>query len=301
MIIKRISDVLKEEYGEKIYRLSLSSGCTCPNRDGKVGYGGCTFCSGGGSGEFASHTAPIAKQIEEAKQRIAAKTGAKKFIAYFQSYSNTYGDPETLKKLYLETIRRDDIVILSLGTRPDCLPPEIMNMLCELNGIKPVWVELGLQTVHERTAERIHRGYSLDIFREAYHKLKEADIDVIVHVILGLPGETKEDMLETVRYLASLDPALDGIKLQMLQILRGTALADEYLREPFPFFSLDDYGDILIDCLKELNHETVIHRITGDGPKSLLIEPLWCADKKTVLNNLNKKILLCNSEKINDP
>ena len=290
MIIKRISDVLKEEYGEKIYRLSLSSGCTCPSRDGSIGYGGCTFCSEGGSGEFASHTAPIDEQIEEAKRRIAAKTDAKKFIAYFQSYSNTYGDPETLKKLYMETIRREDIVILSLGTRPDCLPPGIMKMLRELNEIKPVWVELGLQTIHEKTAERIHRGYTRDVFNEAYRKLKDAGIEVIVHVILGLPGETKEDMLETIRYLASLNPAPDGIKLQMLQILRGTSLAKEYLSKPFPLLSLEEYGDILIECMKELNPETVVHRFTGDGPKSLLIEPAWCADKKTVLNNINKKI-----------
>ncbi len=282
--------MLKDRYGEKIYRLSLSSGCSCPNRDGAIGYGGCTFCSEGGSGEFAARVAPVREQIEDAKCRIRNKTDARRFIAYFQSYSNTYGGYDRLKELYLETIRQEEIVTLAIGTRPDCLPEKMLHLLRKLNEIKPVWVELGLQTVHEKTAERIHRGYSLPVFEKAYQELKRAGLEVVVHVILGLPGETEEDMLSTVRYLSGLEPTLDGIKLHMLQILKGTKLEEEYASNPFPVMSLEEYGNFLIQCLKLLPRETAVHRITGDGPKSLLIEPQWCADKKKVLNVLNRMI-----------
>ena len=290
MKIRTISEELKEEYGEKIYRLALYSGCTCPNRDGTLGYGGCTFCSGSGSGEFAAKPAPIDIQIEEAKKLIRKKTDAGRFIAYFQSYSNTYGDIDHLRQLYTETIKREDIVILALGTRPDCRNPEVMDLLKELNEIKPVWVELGLQTIHEKTAESIYRGYPLSVFEDAYIRLKDAGLDVIVHVILGLPGETEQDMLETVGYLSRLDPVLDGIKLHMLQILKDTQMAEEYLKDPFSVMTLDEYCDLVVKCLKILNPETVIHRMTGDGPKSFLIEPLWSADKKRVINTLYKRI-----------
>ena len=290
MKIRTLSEKLKEEYGEKVYRLALSSGCTCPNRDGTIGYGGCTFCSGSGSGEFASKPATIDIQIEEAKKLIRKKTDARKFIAYFQSYSNTYGDIHHLREMYRAAIGRDEIVILALGTRPDCLKPEIMDLLQELNEIKPVWIELGLQTIHERTAERIHRGYSLPVFEDAYNRLKKAGLDVIVHVILGLPGETEQDMLETVGYMGRMEPALDGIKLHMLQVLRDTPMGEEYLKTPFPIMTLDEYCDLVVRCLKLLNPKTVIHRMTGDGPKSLLMEPVWCADKKRVINTLYKRI-----------
>ena len=290
MKIRTLSEKLKEEYGEKVYRLALSSGCTCPNRDGTIGYGGCTFCSGSGSGEFASKPATIDIQIEEAKRLIRKKTDARKFIAYFQSYSNTYGDIHHLREMYRAAIGRDEIVILALGTRPDCLKPEIMDLLQELNEIKPVWIELGLQTIHERTAERIHRGYSLPVFEDAYNRLKKAGLDVIVHVILGLPGETEQDMLETVGYMGRMEPALDGIKLHMLQVLRDTPMGEEYLKTPFPIMTLDEYCDLVVRCLKLLNPKTVIHRMTGDGPKSLLMEPVWCADKKRVINTLYKRI-----------
>ena len=290
MRLKTVSEELKNRYGEKVYRLSLSSGCTCPNRDGSIGFGGCTFCSEGGSGEFAASPAPISVQIEEAKRLIREKTKAEKFIAYFQSYSNTYGPVDRLKALFEETIARDEIVILDIGTRPDCLPPEMIELTKELNEIKPVWVELGLQTIHENTAARIHRGYPLRVFEKAYHELKAAGITVIVHVMLGLPGETKQDMLETVEYLSELEPILDGIKLHLLQILKGTQLAREYAENPFPIMSLEEYGELLIRCLKLLKPGTVIHRITGDGPKRLLIAPLWCGDKKHVLNTLNQMI-----------
>ncbi len=290
MKILTVSEELKKRYGEKIYRLALSSGCTCPNRDGTIGYGGCTFCSQEASGEFASKPSDIGSQIEEAKALIEKKTDASKFIAYFQSYSNTYADAEHLRRIYLDAIKRDEIAILALGTRPDCLGPDIMDMLCELNEIKPVWIELGLQTVHERTAKMIRRGYTLDVFEDAYKRLKNAGIDVIVHMILGLPGETEDDMLETARYLGSLDPLLDGIKIHMLQILEGTQLADDFKKSPFPVMTLDEYCGLVVKCLKLLNPETVIHRMTGDGPKRILIEPKWCADKKRVINTLYKRI-----------
>ena len=286
----RLSDFLKERFGEKIYRLSLSSGCTCPNRDGTVGYGGCSFCSEGGSGEFAAEPAPIDVQIEDAKKRILKKTDAEKYIAYFQAYTNTYGDIEHLKALYTETLRRDDIVALSLGTRPDCLGDEVMEMLMELRSIKPVWIELGLQTIHEKTAERIRRGYALPVFERAYERLKSAGLEVIVHVIFNLPGETREEMLETVRYLSRLEPGLDGVKLQMLQILEGTDMAEEYRRNPFPLMSLEEYSDLIAESVSILPDRTVLHRMTGDGPRRLLIAPLWSLDKKRVLNTINRKI-----------
>jgi radical SAM protein (TIGR01212 family) len=285
-----ISDVLKEQYGEKIYRLSLSSGCTCPNRDGTVGVGGCTFCSEGGSGDFATVPAPIGEQIEKAKELVSRKTKGTHFIAYFQSYTNTYGDINRLRELYRETIEREDIVILSIGTRPDCVSDEVIAMLSELNRIKPVWVELGLQTACDATAERINRCYPRSVFEDAYRRLKAAGITIIVHLIFGLPGESEADMLNSVRYLAGLNPAPDGVKLQLLQILRGTKLGEEYLKNPWPVMTITEYAELLKKALGLLPEETVIHRITGDGPKKLLIEPQWCADKKNVLNTLHKKL-----------
>ena len=205
-------------------------------------------------------------------------------------FTNTYGDPARLKSLYLDAVTRDDIVALSVGTRPDCLGDEIMTMLSELQEIKPVWVELGLQTIHDKTARAFHRGYDLPVFAEAYHRLKQAGFTVIVHVILGLPGETRKDMLDTVRYLAELDPPLDGIKLQMLQILSGTAMGEDYRRAPFPLMSLEEYADLVADCVKILPENTVLHRMTGDGPRKLLIAPMWSLDKKHVLNTINSSI-----------
>lgn len=291
MQIHTISEILKEQYGEKIYRLALESGCTCPNRDGTVGHGGCTFCSEGGSGEFASKVAPVAEQIEQAKALVKSKTHGNHFIAYFQSFTNTYGDLDRLRELYMETIKRDDIVILSLGTRPDCLGNDVIELLKELNGIKPVWVELGLQTAHDRTAERINRCYPLSIFEDAYQKLKSAGLTVIVHLIFGLPGESEEDMLDSVRYLAALTPPPDGVKLQLLQILRGTRLAEEYAKGLVPVMTLPEYTDLVVKALRILPPETVIHRLTGDGPRRLLIAPEWCTDKKRVMNTLRKAIV----------
>ena len=293
--MRDLSAYLKERFGEKVYKLSLSSGCTCPNRDGTIGVGGCTFCSEGGSGEFAAAQAPIDVQIEEAKRRVRQKTDAARFIAYFQAYTNTYGDIKRLRELYLQTIRRDEIAVLSLGTRPDCIPDEMMELLMELRAIKPVWVELGLQTIHEETAARICRGYALPVSEEAFRKLKDAGIEVIVHVILNLPGETREDMLETIRYLAALQPEPDGVKLQMLQILKGTTLAEEYEKEPFPLMDLETYADLISECVSILPEKTVLHRMTGDGPRRLLIAPLWSLEKRHVLNTLRRKLSDCPS------
>ncbi len=283
------NDAMRARFGTKVYRLSLQSGCTCPNRDGTIGTGGCTFCSEGGSGDFAAPFVSIEKQIKEARERVDAKIPAsiapedRRYIAYFQSYTNTYGNVDRLRAFYTEAISHPQIVALDIGTRPDCLPPEMVEMLqnLQLSSGKPVWVELGLQTIHEETARRIRRGYALPVFEDAYRRLKENSLEVIVHVILGLPGESREDMLDTVRYLSSL---------QLLHILKGTELAREYEADPFPLFTLDSYCDLIVDCLKLLPPETVVHRLTGDAPKRLLIAPLWSADKKRVLNTLSRKI-----------
>ena len=292
------NEAMRARFGTKVYRLSLQSGCTCPNRDGTIGTGGCTFCSEGGSGDFAAPLLPIGEQIEEAKKRVDAKIPSsiaaqdRRYIAYFQSYTNTYGSVDRLRAFYAEALENPQIVALDIGTRPDCLPPEMIQMLRDLQIIsgKPVWVELGLQTIHEGTARRVRRGYELPVFEDAYRRLKDPGLEVIIHVILGLPGETREDMLETVRYLSLLTPPPDGIKLQLLHILKGTELARECEADPFPLFTLDSYCDLVVDCLRLLPPETVVHRITGDGPKRLLIAPQWSADKKRVLNTLNRRI-----------
>ena len=309
---KMLSEILKERFGTKVYKLSMTSGCTCPNRDGRFGYGGCTFCSEGGSGEFAAPFLPLEEQIRMARQRVDAKFPARiplserRHIAYFQSFTNTYArSPEELARLrglYAEAVKRPEIAALSIGTRPDCLPPEVLDLLRELQTIrpgKPVWVELGLQTIHERTAERIHRGYPLPVFEKAVRDLKEIGVEVVVHVILGLPGESRADMLETVRYLGQIEPAIDGIKLQQLQILRGTQMAEEFCKDPFPVMTLEEYCALVRDCLQILPDDIVIHRLTGDGPKSLLIAPSWSADKKRVLNTMRKTIEIADLREYN--
>ncbi|MDO4619349.1 MAG: TIGR01212 family radical SAM protein [Lachnospiraceae bacterium] len=292
MEYRSLSDYLKAEYGEKIYKLSLQTGCTCPNRDGTKGSGGCIFCSEGGSGDFAAKLRPIDEQIEEAKKRVESKMGKRKdgrparYIAYFQSFTNTYGDTDRLLALFEEALRRPDIVGLSIGTRPDCITEEMLAGLAELNRQKPVWVELGLQTIHEETARLIHRCYELSVFEETYSRLKKAGLTVIVHLILGLPGETEEMMLQSVDYLAKLNPPLDGVKLQLLHILKGTKLEDYYREQPFHVLTLKEYTELIVQCLRHLPENIVIHRLTGDGPKKLLIEPQWSADKKRVLNTI---------------
>lgn len=288
-----LSEHYRRRFGRKVYKLSLQSGCSCPNRDGNIGFGGCIFCSEGGSGDFAAPLLPIEEQIQIAKHRVEHKLPKDKsgrYIAYFQSYTNTYDDVKRLSMLYQKTLSFPEIVGISIGTRPDCLPEEMLDMLSELNTIKPVTVELGLQTVHNKTAEKIHRGYNTDVFEKAYKSLTLRGIEVVVHVILGLPGENIADMLDTIDYLAELKPVLPGIKLQLLHILKGTALAAEYSKNHFPIFTMDEYTDLVVECIRRLPEETVIHRMTGDGPKSLLIAPEWSGDKKRVLNMLNRKL-----------
>ena len=298
MEIRTISEELKRKYGTKVYRLSLTSGCTCPNRDGRAGYGGCTFCSEGGSGDFASPFLSVPDQIQYAKTAVSGKISSRipeserKYIAYFQSFTNTYGDPERLCALYEDALKRPEIVALSLGTRPDCLPGEILSVLRFLREKygKEIWIELGLQTIHDRTARRINRGYCLPVFESSYRILKEQGFSVIIHIIYGLPGESREDMLDTVRYISGLDPHPDGVKLQLLHILKGTKMAEEYERDSFHILTLEEYTDLIVDSLRILPEDVVIHRMTGDGPKGLLIAPMWSGDKKRVLNTLNRAI-----------
>ena len=280
---------LKTTFGEKIYRLSLNGGMTCPNRDGYISTGGCIFCSAGGSGDFAaSPILSITDQIEEAKSKISAKTNCTRFIAYFQAYTNTYAPIHYLRKIFSEAIHHPDIAALSIATRCDCLPEEVLYLLEELNCIKPVWVELGLQTIHPQTLAFIRSGFTLNQFNMAVANLHKHGISVITHLIFGLPGETKEDMLASLSYVAKLP--ISGLKLQLLHILKDTDLAAYYKTNPFWIFSLEEYCDFIVDCLELLPPDIVLHRITGDGPRNLLIAPLWSTDKKRVLNTITKRL-----------
>ena len=281
-----LSPYLKRRFGCKVYKLSLSAGCTCPNRDGTLGARGCIFCSG--SGEFAaSGSASISEQLEQAKYILGKKAQGAKFIAYFQDFTNTYGAVSRLEPLFLTAMEPDDVVALSIATRPDCLPEGILRMLARLRAKKPVFVELGLQTIHEATAHYIRRGYPLSVFDDAVQKLHALDIEVIAHQILGLPGETAVMMSETARHLGRVH--VDGVKLHLLHVLRGTDLAREYADGRIQMLELDAYIDILEQCLAVLPPKVVIHRLTGDGAKRDLIAPLWSADKKRVLSAIQKR------------
>ena len=281
-----LSPYLKRRFGCKVYKLSLSAGCTCPNRDGTLGTRGCIFCSG--SGEFAaSGSASIPEQLEQAKYILGKKAQGAKFIAYFQDFTNTYGAVSRLEPLFLAAMEPDDVVALSIATRPDCLPEDILRMLARLRAKKPVFVELGLQTIHDNTAQYIRRGYPLSVFDDAVQKLHVLEIEVIAHQILGLPGETAEMIVETTRLLGELP--VDGVKLHLLHILRGTDLAAEYEAGRVKPLELDAYIDILEQCLAVLPPDVVIHRLTGDGAKRDLIAPLWSADKKRVLSAIQKR------------
>lgn len=287
---------LKQQFGEKVYKVALDGGMTCPNRDGTLGDKGCIFCSAGGSGDFAApYKSSVTEQINGAikgirtsKQKKQKSLVCNKFIAYFQSYTNTYAPVEYLRDLFTEAISHPSIVALSIGTRPDCLSTEILDLLEELNQIKPVWVELGLQTIHDKTAAFIRRGYPLSVFNEAVSNLSKRNIDIIVHLILGLPFETNKDILESVRYIGTLP--IQGIKLQLLHVLKGTDLA-HHLNE-FKVLSLEEYIDLVIQCLEQLPQNIVVHRITGDGPRDLLLEPLWSMQKKHVMNEINRNLKL---------
>ena len=289
---RTVNQYLKEKYGKKIYKISIDGGFTCPNRDGRLDTRGCIFCSAGGSGDFAEdRSLSITEQIERGKRRVESKmpsdqTGGNKYIAYFQAFTNTYAPVEHLKSLYMEAVRHPDIVAISIGTRPDCLPEDVLNLLGEINIIKPVWVELGLQTIHEKTADYIRRGYPLPVYDKAVEELKRRDIEIITHVILGLPGESREDMLESVKYVG--DSGVQGIKLQLLHVLKGTDLEKDYKAGLFKCMTMEEYINLIEDALDILPEDIIIHRMTGDGPKRILVAPEWSADKKRVLNELNK-------------
>lgn len=297
---------MKQTYGEKYYKLALDGGFTCPNRDGTLGTGGCIFCSAGGSGDFAGRTtaASIKEQLLAGRQLLSGKNTGSRFIAYFQAYTGTYAPVSYLRDMYTAALSLPEIAGISIATRPDCLGGDVLALLTGLKADYPeklIWIELGLQTVHEKTAAFFGRGYPLSVFEEAMAALARIDIPVIVHVILGLPGETPEMMYETVRYLnhipnpqnpsvhAALRPF--GIKLQLLHILQNTVLGDMYLENRLSGFSVlsqEEYTNILIHCLELLSPEIVIHRLTGDGPKNLLLAPLWSLNKRNVLNTLHK-------------
>ena len=283
-----LNSYLKEKFGCKVYKISLDCGFTCPNRDGTLGYGGCIFCSEGGSGDFAeSRTLGVTEQIESGKEKVKNKIKSGKYIAYFQAFTNTYADVNTLEKIFSEAINHPDIVALSIATRPDCLEQKKVELLSRLNKIKPIFVELGLQTVNEKTAKYIRRGYTLDVYDDTVERLHEQGINVVTHIIIGLPYETKEDMLSSVKYVCNVT---DGIKLQLLHILKGTDLAKDYFEHKFEVLSLEEYTDIIAECVKIIPENVVIHRLTGDGAKKDLIAPLWSADKKKVLNTINKRL-----------
>ena len=283
---KRISEVLKERFGCKIYKLSLDAGLTCPNRDGTKGYGGCIFCSGRGSGEFAEGPCgSIAAQLENAKKRVEGKVGGGKYLAYFQSFSNTYGDINYLRKIYFEAIAPGDIVGLAIATRPDCVSDEVISLLHKVNEIKPVWVELGLQTADDEVGKYIRRGYSTADFADAVKRLHSAGIETVAHIIIGLPGD---DPVKTAKFVS--DIGVDGVKFHLLHIIKGTELEKEYEKGAVTPLTLEEYTEILKNCISVLREEVIIHRLTGDGDKKTLIAPLWSGDKKRVLNHVNKAL-----------
>ncbi len=280
----KLSEHLQQTFGCKVYKLALHGGMSCPNRDGRLGTNGCIFCAADGSGAFAQTGATVREQIEQAKSRVAAKIKDGKYIAYFQDFTNTYAPVDKLRPLFLEAISHPDIVALSIATRPDCLPPDVLSLLDELNRIKPVWVELGLQTIHEQTAQYMRRGYPLSTFDEAVCNLRKIGVHIVAHMILCLPGESHDKIVETARYVGK--SGVNGMKLHLLHVLKNTDLADEYAAGKFEVLDCDTYLSLLADCLRVLPPQIVIHRLTGDGAKRDLIAPMWSADKKRVLNQM---------------
>ena len=288
-----LNDYFKKTYGEKIYKIAIDAGLSCPNRDGKIDTRGCIFCSAGGSGDFAvSRKAfpTVSMQIEAGISLFSGKNVGNRFIAYFQAYTNTYGPLEYLERIFSEALSHHKIAGISIATRPDCLGDEVLSLLATLKEKYPdkfIWIELGLQTIHEDTALYIRRGYPLTVFEDTLHSLQDLKIPVIVHVILGLPGENNGRILETIDYLAKKD--IFGIKLQLLHILKGTDLAKDYEKNLFSVYTKEEYIDLVIDCIEHLPKNVVLHRVTGDGPKNLLLAPLWSGDKKDVLNSLHHR------------
>ena len=277
-----------EKFGGKVYKLSIDGGFSCPNRDGRVGTGGCIFCNETGSGDFAAHYGSITQQLQDAKKWVERKNNGGKYITYFQSFTNTYAPAEILRSRYLEAIAPEEIVGLAIGTRPDCLGEDVMAVLKEVNAMKPVSVELGLQTIHTASVQYIRRSYVNQVYFDAVKRLKEAGIEVVTHIILGLPGETKEMAAQTTR--AAVEAGTDGVKFHLLHVLKNTDLEKDYLAGKFSCLSMEEYGDWLCACMKEVPQHVTVHRITGDGAKRNLVAPLWSADKKRVLNYLNKRL-----------
>ena len=283
---KTLNEHYKEKFGCKVHKLSIDGGFTCPNRDGSISSGGCIFCSAQGGGDFAEKGTSIAEQLEKAKKRVESKIKSGKYIAYFQAFTNTYAPTEQLEKLYYEAIKPDYIVGLAIGTRPDCLPDETVFLLSKINKIKPVSIELGLQTSNNKTAEYIRRGYETAVYFDAVKRLKEAGIEAVTHIIIGLPNENMADAVETTRQ--AVRAGTDGVKFHLLHVLKGTDLEKEFEKGAFSCLSLEEYAQILKKCIEVLPEHTVVHRITGDGAKKELIAPLWSADKKRVLNFLKE-------------
>ncbi len=284
---KTLNEHYKEKFGCKVYKLSIDAGFTCPNRDGTVGSGGCIFCSADGGGEFAEKPdTDILTQLERAKKRVRSKNKDGKYIAYFQSFTNTYAPIQRLEKLYYAAIKPDYIVGLAIGTRPDCISDECIDLLFEINKIKPVSVELGLQTVHENSVRYIRRGYENQVYFDAVKRLKAKGIEVVTHIIIGLPYEDIKMAVETTRQ--AVQAGTDGVKFHLLHVLKNTDLEKDYMNGKFNCLTLEEYAEILKACIKVLPKSVVVHRITGDGAKKNLVAPLWSADKKQVLNYLNK-------------
>lgn len=285
-LYKKLNDELKKQFGTKVYKISISSGLSCPNRDGKCGDRGCIFCGQKGAGEFTSDSSlSISDQIETAKLRVSKKIKSGKYIAYFQSFTNTYGDIEYLRKIFYKAIEKDDIVALSIATRPDCLGKNVLDLLAEINKVKPVWIELGLQTIHQKTADYIRRGYPLSIYEKAVKDLKNIGVTVITHMIIGLPNESEKMIIETAKYIGNLT---DGIKFHMLYVAKDTDLEKEYKKGNIKLLSMEEYIYLLSACIKVLPKSVIVHRITGDPDKKTLIAPMWTADKKKVLNSITK-------------
>lgn len=283
-----LNTYLKNRFGCKVYKIAIDAGFTCPNRDGTLDTRGCIFCSKGGSGDFAeSRTLSIYEQIEAGKSRVAKKIKNGKYIAYFQAFTNTYAPVAHLRELYMQAVQHPDIVALSIATRPDCLAADVLQLLEEINRIKPVFVELGLQTIHKKTAEYIRRGYDLETYDTAVENLHRAGLNVVTHLIIGLPYETEKEILESVEYVCK---RTDGIKLQLLHILKETDLAIDYENGMFDVLTLEEYTDIIVKCVRIIPENVVVHRLTGDGAKKDLIAPLWSADKKRVLNTINRAL-----------
>ena len=286
MTYTRLSDHYRRKFGCKVYKLSIDAGFTCPNRDGTCGSTGCIFCSSRGSGEFAESGGSVTDQLDRAKARVAAKNKDGKYMAYFQAFTGTYAPVETLRRLYLEAMAPEDLVGIAIGTRPDCLGGDVIELLTELNRIKPVSVELGLQTVHEASVAYIRRGYANQVYFDAVRRLKDAGLDVVTHIILGLPGETPEMAAATTA--AAVEAGTDGVKFHLLHVMRGPDLEKDFRAGKFECLTMEEYGLWLKACLSQVPESVVVHRITGDGAKRDLVAPLWSADKKRVLNFLNR-------------